>query len=197
MRLKDIKQRKRSPEQLAEPLRRRLLQVLASTHRLVFPASAAAPIKPIQVSIQGQRDRRARSALATGSGRDACKIRGLVDLDTSLKAARPTLDVKLNRGLASDLGVSLQQVSDALGPLLTGEDISTWKAPDGKAMPSMSACRSAAGPRVRTSLACSSPASRPTRMAARGWSPSRRLPSWCPALGHPRSTGATSSARCC
>jgi len=131
VRLKDIKQRKRSPEQLAEPIRRRLLQIAGIDASVGIPGLGGGANKPIQVSIQGQKidelDRLSQLALA-----EMRKIRGLVDLDTSLKAARPTLDVKLNRGLASDLGVSLQQVSDALGPLLTGEDISTWKAPDGE-----------------------------------------------------------------
>jgi HAE1 family hydrophobic/amphiphilic exporter-1 len=55
-----------------------------------------------------------------------------VDLDTSLKAAKPTVEVRLDREAASDLGVGMAQVGNALRPLIAGEAISTWKAPDGE-----------------------------------------------------------------
>ncbi|MGH6816666.1 MAG: efflux RND transporter permease subunit, partial [Hyphomicrobiaceae bacterium] len=131
VRLKDIKQRKRSPEQLAAPFRQRLRLIAGIDVSVGIPGLGGAAAKPISVSLQGenieQLDRLSQLALA-----EMRKIGGLVDLDSSLKAARPTLDIRLNRGLAGDLGISLQQVSDALRPLLTGEDASTWKAPDGE-----------------------------------------------------------------
>jgi HAE1 family hydrophobic/amphiphilic exporter-1 len=57
---------------------------------------------------------------------------GPVDLDSSLKAAKPTVEVRLNREVASDLGVGIAQVGAVLRPLLAGEAVSTWKGPDGE-----------------------------------------------------------------
>ena len=55
VRLKDIKQRKRSSEQLAEPLRRQLLQIAGFDASVGIPGLGGGANKPIQVSIQGQK----------------------------------------------------------------------------------------------------------------------------------------------
>ena len=46
------------------------------------------------------------------------------------KAAKPTVAVRVNRELASDLGVGVGKIGEALRPLLAGEAVSSWKAPD-------------------------------------------------------------------
>jgi hydrophobic/amphiphilic exporter-1 (mainly G- bacteria), HAE1 family len=131
VRLKGIKLRKRSPDQLAAPFRARLSSIPGIEVSIGIPGLGGGSNKPIQVSIQGPRidelDRLSQATLA-----QMRMVKGLVDIDSSLKAARPTLDVRINRALASDLGISLQQVSDALRPLLTGEDASSWKDIDGQ-----------------------------------------------------------------
>jgi HAE1 family hydrophobic/amphiphilic exporter-1 len=55
------------------------------------------------------------------------KIDGVVDLESSLKAPKPTLSVTLNRDAASDAGLSIGQIGQALRPLLAGEDVTTWQ----------------------------------------------------------------------
>jgi hydrophobic/amphiphilic exporter-1 (mainly G- bacteria), HAE1 family len=55
---------------------------------------------------------------------------GIVDLDTSSKPAKPTISINVNRELASDLGVSVGQISNSLRPLLAGESASNWRGPD-------------------------------------------------------------------
>ena len=59
-------------------------------------------------------------------------IRGVVDIDSSLEASKPTLAIDINRDLASDLGVGVDQIGNALRPLVAGTAASTWKAPDGE-----------------------------------------------------------------
>jgi hydrophobic/amphiphilic exporter-1 (mainly G- bacteria), HAE1 family len=59
-------------------------------------------------------------------------ITGLVDIDTSLDAARPALAIGINRELASDLGVDVQTIGAALRPLVAGDSVTSWKAPDGE-----------------------------------------------------------------
>jgi HAE1 family hydrophobic/amphiphilic exporter-1 len=59
------------------------------------------------------------------------EIPGLVDVESSLDAAQPVLGVRIDRDRASDLGVSLQQIGNTLGPMLGGQDVTDWTAPDG------------------------------------------------------------------
>jgi HAE1 family hydrophobic/amphiphilic exporter-1 len=57
-------------------------------------------------------------------------IPGLVDLDSSLKAQKPTISVEPRRDVGADLGVGVAQIGGALRPLLAGEAATTWRAPD-------------------------------------------------------------------
>ena len=126
----DRSRRRLTPLQLAQPIRGRLAQIPGIIIGIMLP-TAGGPQKLIQVSLQGrdiaELDRISQQAMAR-----MATIAGIVDLDTSLKAAKPTLAVRLRRELASDLGVGQSQVVDALRPLLAGEEASSWKAPDGE-----------------------------------------------------------------
>jgi len=59
-------------------------------------------------------------------------VPGIVDLETSDKAANPALSVRLNNDVASDLGISVQQVGSTIRPLIAGDTVSYWLAPDGQ-----------------------------------------------------------------
>jgi HAE1 family hydrophobic/amphiphilic exporter-1 len=59
-------------------------------------------------------------------------IEGLADVTSSLEIAQPILGIRVNRDLASDLGVSLGQVGDALSPMLGGETVGDWTDPTGR-----------------------------------------------------------------
>ena len=59
-------------------------------------------------------------------------IKGITDLEYSQQGANPATIVKINNELASDLGVSIQQVGAALRPFVAGDQISRWLAPDGQ-----------------------------------------------------------------
>ncbi len=60
------------------------------------------------------------------------KIPGIVDLETSDKAANPALSIRLNNDAAADLGVTVQQVGATIRPLLAGDTVSYWLGPDGQ-----------------------------------------------------------------
>ncbi len=57
-------------------------------------------------------------------------VPGVVDLEHSLQAASPALIIKVNQAQASDLGLSVERIGAALRPLLNGDQINTWLAPD-------------------------------------------------------------------
>ena len=60
------------------------------------------------------------------------KIPGIADLESSEKGANPTIAVRINNELASDLGLTTAAIGNALRPLIAGDQISTWLGPDGQ-----------------------------------------------------------------
>ncbi len=130
IRLVPLDQRKRTPDSLATPIRDRLSAIPGIIMNVGIPGVGGLQ-KQIQVSVQGrditELDRISQQIIAAMN-----RIAGLVDIDTSLKAAKPTLSVRLDRDLASDLGIGARQLASTLRPLFAGDKISTWKAPDGE-----------------------------------------------------------------
>src|SRR5690606_26495347 len=59
-------------------------------------------------------------------------VPGIVDLESSEKGATPTIAVRINNELASDLGLTTASIGNALRPLIAGDEISTWLGPDGQ-----------------------------------------------------------------
>jgi multidrug efflux pump subunit AcrB len=60
------------------------------------------------------------------------KVPGIVDLESSEKGATPTIAVRVNNEMASDLGLTTARIGTALRPLIAGDEISTWLGPDGQ-----------------------------------------------------------------
>jgi multidrug efflux pump subunit AcrB len=60
------------------------------------------------------------------------KIKGITDLESSLKAQNPAITMKVNNELASDLGLTVAQIGSAVRPFVAGDVISHWLAPDGQ-----------------------------------------------------------------
>ncbi|MBI4396774.1 MAG: efflux RND transporter permease subunit, partial [Elusimicrobia bacterium] len=59
------------------------------------------------------------------------KVKGLVDVDTSLTYKKPELQVRINRDRAQDLGVRVQDIAVALRTMVSGEeDITKYKEAD-------------------------------------------------------------------
>eukprot|EP01030_Chromulinospumella_sphaerica_P014700 gene14700-14496_t len=59
-------------------------------------------------------------------------IKGVADLEYSQEGANPSTMIKINQELASDLGLSVQQIGAALRPFVAGEKVSHWLAADGQ-----------------------------------------------------------------
>ncbi len=129
VKLLDRGQRETNQKQLQKPMRARLLQIAGVEVTNVGVYTPVSSGKPLQVSVQGpdMTEIERLSGEVKGIMR---AIDGLVDIDSSLKAAKPTVAVRIKRELASDLGVGVGKIGEALRPLLAGEAISTWKAPD-------------------------------------------------------------------
>jgi HAE1 family hydrophobic/amphiphilic exporter-1 len=132
LKLKPLKERKRSPSQLAQPIRERLARIPGILTSINIPGGPGGGVqKELQLSLQGP-DTATLDALSQEVMKRAAQIPGLVDLDRNLKAAKPVLSVKLRRDAASDLGLGSAAVAQSLRPLFAGDETSLWRAPDGE-----------------------------------------------------------------
>ena len=129
IKLVERKERQRSQLELTKPLRERLQQIGGITVTHVGVMNPVSGAKLLVLSLQGT-DLAQLERISEETQRRLRAIPGLVDLDSSLKPAKPTIAVEMRRELASDLGISLAQVGATLRPLLAGEDAGTWRGPD-------------------------------------------------------------------
>jgi HAE1 family hydrophobic/amphiphilic exporter-1 len=56
----------------------------------------------------------------------------VVEVESSYKPTTPSLDIVVNRELASDLGVSMYQIAATTRALIGGEPAGQWEGPDGE-----------------------------------------------------------------
>jgi HAE1 family hydrophobic/amphiphilic exporter-1 len=129
VRLVNRDQRERNADQMSAALRERLRQVPGMTVTLAGLTDSVGGNKQIEFSLQGP-DLRELERLALQVRQRISNIPGLVDLDSSDKPNKPTLNVALAREAASDLGLSVGQVANALRLLIAGQTVGTWRAPD-------------------------------------------------------------------
>jgi hydrophobic/amphiphilic exporter-1 (mainly G- bacteria), HAE1 family len=127
VRLMDRADRKRNVDQLTQPMRERLASIPGITVTHVGLLDTIGGTKPISVSIQGpdlmELDRLTRQLTA--------KIRavpGVADLDTSLKANKPTVNVNVRRDAAADAGLSVGAITTTLRGLVAGDTVGQWQS---------------------------------------------------------------------
>ncbi len=85
--------------------------------------------RPIFVNILGP-DPEVLTSLAGELKDRVAKVPGITDLELSEKLPNPALSVRLNNDAAAELGITVQQVGETLRPLLAGDTVSYWLAPD-------------------------------------------------------------------
>ena len=129
IRLVEHKQRTRSVDQLSSALRERLKQVAGITVTHVGLMDPVGGQKQIEFSLQGP-DQAELERIAKLVMEKVRPIPGLVDLDSSVKADKPTLEVIVRRDAASDLGLGIGQIGSALRALVAGQTVGNWRAPD-------------------------------------------------------------------
>ncbi|MFZ6732991.1 efflux RND transporter permease subunit [Undibacterium sp. Ji42W] len=130
VRLVPRKDRARTTSQMSVPLRNRLSQIAGITVTHIGALDGVGgDNKNLRFSLQGS-DLNELGKLSEQVQAKLRAIPGLVDLDSSLKAQKPTISVQPRRDIGADLGVGVAQIGGALRPLLAGEIATTWRAPD-------------------------------------------------------------------
>jgi len=148
VRLVNRKDRTLSADAMSARLRERLRSVPGITVTHVGLLDAVGGNKQVEFSLQG--DDLAELERLTQTVMERIRpIVGLVDLDASVKPNKPTVDVKMKRDLASDLGLNVAAVGASLRTLVAGTTVGNWRAADGQSYDVN--VRLAPGERERTS----------------------------------------------
>lgn len=129
--LVDKELRDRSPDQVMPEIRRALEAVPGATFQVAVASMLGAGTAPVSVTLYGDSfevlERLADELMA-----DMGRIGGLIDIASSLDEAQPVIGIRINRELADSLGISLGQIAATLGPLISGEEVADWTAPNGQ-----------------------------------------------------------------
>lgn len=117
--------------QSIDPIRQRLARIAGLEISVGQSTGLGGSQKPLQLSILGDGEkglRRISDQITTALS----SIPGATEVESSIENVRPTLAVRVRREAASDLGVSIAMIGDTLRPLVAGDAISVWNAPDGE-----------------------------------------------------------------
>jgi multidrug efflux pump subunit AcrB len=122
--LVDKEVRARNKQQVDDAIRKRLSNIAGLEVRVGWN-------RPIQVYVMGpdirELDRLSQEVVAKLKA-----TKGTTDIESSYKPTSPTLDIIVNRELASDLGVSMASVVSTTRAMIAGEDAGQWEGPDGE-----------------------------------------------------------------
>ena len=129
VRLADRKDRSRSVDEMSGVLRERLRQIAGITVTHVGLLDPVGGQKQIEFSLQGP-DLQELERLTRLVQDKIRSTPGLVDLDSSIKADKPEIAVEVRRDAASDLGLSVSAMANAMRTLIAGQTVGNWRAPN-------------------------------------------------------------------
>jgi hydrophobic/amphiphilic exporter-1 (mainly G- bacteria), HAE1 family len=129
IRLIDRKLRERSVDQVSAQIRERLARVAGITVTSAVGGDAVGGGKQIEFSLKGS-DLKELERLTLQATEKLRNIQGLVDLDSSVKPSKPTIEIDVRREAASDLGLNVTQIGNSLRTLVAGQTVGNWRAAD-------------------------------------------------------------------
>ncbi len=130
LRLTPKRSRKASQDELGAVLRREL-QGVAGAKISVFTSGFGGAYKQIQMELRGP-DSRVLAEYAARIEAIAREVPGATDVGLSTRGQKPELDVKVDRGLAGNLGITVGQVAQSLRIAFAGLDAGDWVDPSGE-----------------------------------------------------------------
>ncbi|MFN8652516.1 MAG: efflux RND transporter permease subunit [Gemmatimonadales bacterium] len=130
VRLTPKKQRKRSAEDLAAVMREKTAR-LTGAKLAVFTTDFGGGRKQLLLEVRGS-EVAAITATAEQVLAEVAKVPNVVDLDLSSKGQKPEVTIKLNRGLAGSLGITVGDVAQSVRPAFAGIDAGDWVDPSGE-----------------------------------------------------------------
>jgi hydrophobic/amphiphilic exporter-1 (mainly G- bacteria), HAE1 family len=130
VRLVDRKDRQRSMSDISTAVRQRLARIPGITVTNVGTQDLSGA-KSLQFSVQGP-DLAELQRLSSIITPKLQAIAGLIDLDSTLKAEKPTIAVDVKRDAAADVGLNVNTLATSLRTVLAGATVGNWRAPDGE-----------------------------------------------------------------
>jgi hydrophobe/amphiphile efflux-1 (HAE1) family protein len=125
IKLTDVKKtHRRSQKEMEKAIRERLAPIAGIQ-------LSVGGMKPIFIAILGTDEAKLEAVAQRLMGKMR-NIKGVADLEYSQEGANPSTRIKINNELASDLGLTTQQIGSALRPFVAGETVSHWLAADGQ-----------------------------------------------------------------
>jgi len=126
----DKSDRKKSIEQLAVDLREKLKQLVGAEY-VVFDDLNQGVRKPVQIQFYGS-DSRKLMDITNEFMEKMRTIPGAVDVGLSEQDPKDELRIELDRGLANQLGISVNEAAQALRVAFAGVEVGDWVDPIGE-----------------------------------------------------------------
>jgi hydrophobic/amphiphilic exporter-1 (mainly G- bacteria), HAE1 family len=122
--------RKRSGAEIAEVLRKDLKQLVGAEYVVLDDLNNGAQ-KPVQIQFYGPDSRRLME-ITTEFMANLAKVPGAVDIGLSEQGPQDELRIELDRGLANQLGISVEDAAQALRVAFAGVEVGDWVDPTGE-----------------------------------------------------------------
>ncbi|GGL71443.1 efflux RND transporter permease subunit [Wenxinia marina] len=124
-------ERTRTPVDMTLPVREALARIPGIEVVVGAAGGLGGVSAPVVVNLYGE-DIDQLTRLSAELASRMSEIEGLEDVASSLADAQPVLSIEVDRDAASDLGIGMGQIAATLRPMLGGEEVTDWTAPDGR-----------------------------------------------------------------
>jgi hydrophobic/amphiphilic exporter-1 (mainly G- bacteria), HAE1 family len=131
IKLKPKADRDISQQELGRKIRQEVRQVGGVDAFLSEAGGPGGGQRQIQLQLRGD-DQEALHKAAAQLEAELQKVPGATDIGLSTRGQRPELEIQLNRGLASTLGLTVGQIAQSLRPAFAGIDAGDWVDPTGE-----------------------------------------------------------------
>jgi HAE1 family hydrophobic/amphiphilic exporter-1 len=122
--------RERTAKQIAQALRGDIARLVGAEYTVADDLNNGGQ-KPLQIQFRGP-DSRTLTALVTAYVEKLRTVEGAVDIGLSTQEPKPELQVDIDRGLASSLGISMSDAATALRVAFAGVEVGDWIDPAGE-----------------------------------------------------------------
>ncbi|HEX5755500.1 MAG TPA: efflux RND transporter permease subunit [Arenimonas sp.] len=126
----DVDERSRSAQDIAEELRGDVARLVGAEYSVADDLNNGGQ-KPLQIQFRGP-DSRKLTEIVTAYMAQLRQVPGAVEVGLSTQEPKPELQVEVDRGLASSLGVSMSDAATALRVAFAGVEVGDWVDPTGE-----------------------------------------------------------------
>ena len=124
-------QRDVTPEEIMPRVRRALEAVPGADFQVSSASGLGGSSAPVSITLYGDTFN-VLGRLSDQLEARLAEIPGLINISSSIDAAQAVVGIRINRDLADNLGISMNQIAATLGPLISGEDVADWTAQNGQ-----------------------------------------------------------------